>query len=231
MASFDRKGHVEKASWERPSRGKIVPDLSETCRGSRFFVQSVCKSLSITLSPTTSQSMLSGESDITSGLHMPVHSFKGEGKRWILRRGLTAMRSLNRPPGYKGLITSREDARRRTRVANKTLKKCKKQAHGLKSLWGVRTKISLGHETDWSRMKLHNLSLFRSHSSNLIVWNDVWFPSNLAPRRFYLQVVYHSLSIKHKHTHKHNIVHSYSGQSTQAKGTTSSINISTRDME
>jgi hypothetical protein len=58
------------------------------------------------------------------------------------------MRSLNGPTGNKSLITSRADARRRARAANKTLKKCKKQAHGLKSLWGVRTKISLGHETD-----------------------------------------------------------------------------------
>ena len=74
---------------------------------------------------------------------------------------------------------------------------------------GRGNKINLGHGMDRSRMKSRNLSLFRSHSSNPIVWNDVWFPSNLAPCRFYLQVVYNSLSITHTHTHKHTHTHTH----------------------
>ena len=47
-----------------------------------------------------------------------------------------------------------------------TLKRCKTQAYVIKALWGVRTKINLGHGIDRSRMKFRNLSLFRSHSSD-----------------------------------------------------------------
>jgi hypothetical protein len=44
--------------------------LSETCRGSRFYVQAVCNSLSIThaLSHTTSQAMLSGGGDLADAI-------------------------------------------------------------------------------------------------------------------------------------------------------------------
>ena len=81
-------------------------------------------------------------SKISSGRHIPVQCFESQGHGSRLRRGLTAMRSLNRPPGRKRLLTSSEDARRQARAANKTLKKCKKQAYVLKALWDVRTKIS-----------------------------------------------------------------------------------------
>ena len=108
----------------------------------------------------------------------------------------------------KRLITPREDARRQT-SASETLKKCKKQAYELKALWDVRTKISWWHVIDRSMMKFRNSRLFRSHSSDPSVWNDVWFPSNLAPCRFYLQVLYNSLSLSlslsHTHTRTHTI--------------------------
>jgi hypothetical protein len=54
------------------------------------------------------------------------------------------MRSLNRPHAYTRLITSREDAPRQA-SASETLKKFENQAYVLKALWGVRTKINLGH--------------------------------------------------------------------------------------
>jgi hypothetical protein len=55
------------------------------------------------------------------------------------------MRSLNRPPGYKRLITPREDARRQA-SASETLKKSENQAYVLEALWGVRTNVARGME-------------------------------------------------------------------------------------
>jgi hypothetical protein len=55
------------------------------------------------------------------------------------------MRSLNRPHGYKRLITPREDAPRQA-SASETLKKSEKQAYVLEALWGVRTNVARGME-------------------------------------------------------------------------------------
>ena len=77
----------------RHARKRGEGDLSETCRGSRFFVQAVCNSLSIThtLSHTTSQAMLSGEDDLAGAIcQCSASNVKGSVEGFV--RGLTAMR-------------------------------------------------------------------------------------------------------------------------------------------
>ncbi len=75
----------------RHARKRGEGGLPETCRGSRFFVQAVCNSLSITLSHTTSQAMLSGAGDLADAkCQCSASNVKGTVEGFV--RGLTAMR-------------------------------------------------------------------------------------------------------------------------------------------
>ncbi len=97
------------------ARKRGEEDLSETCRGSRFFVQAVCNSLSIThtLSHTTSQAMLSGEGDLAGAIcQCSASNVKGTVEGFV--RGLTAMRSLNRPHDTSAYHISRRRSKTST---------------------------------------------------------------------------------------------------------------------
>jgi hypothetical protein len=137
-------------------------------RGSRFYVQAVCNSLSMTHS--------------LSHTHTHTHTHTTRTGDMLERREHVL---LSTPFARAVLQTSRErlnsssgadcDAffessawiqapdhisRRRSKTSTQTLKKCKKQAHGLKAPWGGKTKSTW--DMEWNRSKKEQIQQFES---------------------------------------------------------------------